>query len=81
MQGAGYRPNQNVSVIGAAGNGASVTLAVVRANADGVIATTFVVPALTGGLTGVTTTNAASPVAAPARSPFTTTTTPRGTTA
>ncbi|MHA3704614.1 GH92 family glycosyl hydrolase [Jatrophihabitans sp. YIM 134969] len=78
-QGSGYRPNQDVSLIGAAGNGSSVVLAVVRANADGVIATSFVVPALAGGLVAVRTTNAASPVAAPARTGFTTTATPHGT--
>ena len=79
VQGAGYRPNQDVSVIGAAGNGSTVTLAVARANADGVVATTFVVPALAGGLVGVTTSNAAAASTPPARSPFTTVATPRGT--
>jgi hypothetical protein len=79
VQGAGYVPNQEVTLIGAAGNGSTVTLGVVRANGDGVIATSFVVPALPGGLASVTSTNALSPVAAPARTPFTTTATPRGT--
>lgn len=77
--GSGYRPNQDVTLVGAAGNGSTVILAVVRANADGVIATSFVVPQLPGGLVGVRTTNAASTVARPAAAPFTTVATPHGT--
>jgi hypothetical protein len=76
--GAGYRPNEIVTLTATTGSGASLQLAQARANGDGVFTTTFVVPKAVGGLRSVTTSNAAAPGTAPARSPLATVSTPHG---
>ncbi|MCW2597351.1 MAG: putative secreted binding protein, partial [Jatrophihabitans sp.] len=59
--GAGYQPNQVVTVTGTTSIGAHVGLGTVRANGDGVFTTTFVMPKVRGGLREATTNNAAAP--------------------
>jgi predicted alpha-1,2-mannosidase len=77
--GAGYRPNEVVTITGTTGTGSSVRLDTVRANGDGVFTTTFVVPSPKGGLRAATTDNAAAPGTPRASSPLTTVRTPHGT--
>jgi PKD repeat protein len=77
--GTGYRPNELVVLTATTGGGASVRLATVRADGDGVFATSFVVPQVRGGLRSVHTSNAAAPGTPPARQPLVTVRTPHGT--
>ncbi len=77
--GAGYRPNEKVTLTATARSGSHVVLGAARADGDGVFATTFVMPSVAGGLRSVTTSNAAVPGLAPAQSPLITVRTPHGT--
>jgi predicted alpha-1,2-mannosidase len=77
--GAGYRPNEVVTLTATAASGDRVALDTVRANADGVFTTTFVMPRVTGGLRSVSTDNAAAAGTPAATSPLTSVTTPHGT--
>jgi hypothetical protein len=76
--GTGYHRNRSVPVYAVTGAGRTVRVATAHANADGVFTTTFVVPAVRGGIRSMHTANAQASAARPASSPFRIVRTPHG---